>query len=67
MNWFDHLRGYDEGMADNSRVKRHKHAGILTSLLSLIITLFILFILSCIYLLNILEKLLSALLRLVKQ
>jgi hypothetical protein len=56
MNWFEYLRGYEDGQRDSPPVSRHNNDGIMFSLVKLLINLIWMGIMVCFYLLKLLYK-----------
>ena len=57
MNWFDYLRGYEEGQYEDGSSGRYTRHGIILSFISLSINLLLIVILVCFNLLKLLYRL----------
>ncbi len=57
MNWFDYLRGYEEGQYEGGSLGRYPRHGIILSLISLSINLLLIVMLVCFNLLKLLYRL----------
>ena len=62
MNWFDYLRGYEEGQYDGGTNSRYQSQGIILSLIILLISLALIAIKLCYYLLRLLYRLVKTIL-----